>query len=118
MNDYVVTFRMISGEDILAVIVGELDGIVRVEHPHIVKYYPNDGGYLTMIPYCTLTDETYFEFRRDDIKFLVTASEQIASKFLTMIATSSIKKVYDQIQESLAPLHEEPSYIEGNETKH
>lgn len=118
MNDYVVTFRMKDGVDILAVIIGELNGVVRVEHPHIVKYYPNDGGYLTMIPYCTLTDETYFEFPKDEMKFLVTASEQIAIKFLAMIATSSIKKVHQHLQEVLAPLEEEPSYVEGNETKH
>jgi hypothetical protein len=88
MDDYVVVvIRLKAGEDLLAILNGELDNRVLIEHPYYVTYDPSCGN-VTMIPYCPLTDEFYFEINRSEINFLVTASRDIATKFLSMVSAA------------------------------
>lgn len=83
MDDCVVVIRMKSGEELLAILVGELDNRVKIEHPYYVTVNQGSGS-ISMIPYCPLTDEIMFEISKSDINFLVTASDHIATKFMAM----------------------------------
>ena len=84
MEDCVVVIRMKAGEEILAILVGELDNRVKIEHPYYVTVNAGSGN-ISMLPYCPLTDEYMFEINRSDINFLVTASEQVATRFISMV---------------------------------
>lgn len=110
-DNYVVVFRRLSHElDIIGIIVGELNGMVRIEHPYFIKYDPTARN-IMMMPYCALTDETYFEFKKDNIEFLATANPDVANKFLTLINTSSVRR---QVEDE----DFEPRHVAGNDTRH
>ena len=99
MDSCVVVVRLRTGDEILAILNGELDNRVRIEHPYFVKINPS--GSVTMYPYCPLTDEVHFELERADINFLAVANDEIATKFMRMISV---------------PMHDEPEVIGEDHT--
>ena len=125
MIDYVVVIRTKRGDEILAILNGEMDGIVKTEHPYYVRYNPATSN-LAMVPYCPLTDEKYFEFNRDNIEFLVTANRDISAKFIRMVdaAENMInaqardfleeEEEYDEMDAKLR----DKTFIDGNDTQH
>lgn len=124
MNDVVVVFRTDTGEDLLAIIRGEFDNRVRVESPYFIRFNPATSN-VAMVPFCPLSDERFFEFRKDKIQFLVTANREISLKFLRMIGANNMpvavaEPVIDQSDEE--DLSEYPSsnstFIQGTDTKH
>lgn len=122
MSDCVVVIRLLSGEDIIAILAGELEDVIRIEHPYFVKYSSALGS-VTMAPYCAFTDEVFFELDRKRIDFLVTANDDIAPKFLTMVDDLEYKMINQFIhsEEATERFEEESNdkvYVEGNETKH
>jgi len=49
--DCVAVIRLRNGEDVLALLIGgEVDQMIRVEHPYFVKFNPTTSN-LTMVPY-------------------------------------------------------------------
>lgn len=114
-SHYVIAFRTKEDIDIIGLIVSDRDGLLEVEHPHFVKYNPATNS-LMMMPYCYLTDQTLFEFQRQDLKFVVSASEQVALKFLKLLDTSGSHESisdFDHPQEDIRTV-----ILEGNSTKH
>jgi hypothetical protein len=120
MSDCVVVIRLEDGDDILAIMHSELDGVVRVEHPYYIKV---DSSNVVMMPFCALTDEVFFEFKKEKIQFLVTANREITEKFLRMVdameyaaTTKAIQEdsPYDELQSMLR----NKSFIKGTDTKH
>lgn len=111
--------------DVLAILVGDADNMIRIEQPYYVKtnVYTNK---LSLIPYCGLSDETYYEINKDKVEFVVPASHEVAIKFLAAVDEANAAKA-----ETVAELLEEENYldqiearisnknyIEGNNTKH
>lgn len=84
MKETVIVLRLKTGEDIIGILVGDKSNIIKVEHPYYAKYSIN-GGNVSMMPYCPLTDESYFEFKKDNIEFIVTAAEIVSIKFLKIV---------------------------------
>ena len=125
MSACVVVIRTKSGDDLLAILVGELEGIIRTEHPFYVKYNVTQGNF-TMVPYCSLSNETYFEFRQDSIEFIVTANFEITSKFLRMVdayvqtCQEDVESLWEQDQEvnQLESALNKTMFIQGNDTMH
>jgi len=122
MSGVVVVIRTEGGDDILALMRGELDGIVKIECPYYVKFNPATSNVI-MVPYCPLSDERYFELNKGKIQFLVTANKEISSKFLKMV------EMRDQLEEFAAatsdPETTEPesdwlsaTFVKGSDTKH
>lgn len=104
----------------LACLVGESDELVRVQHPHVVRY-SNNVNALGLIPYCPLSDETYFEFAKDKIEFLVIANPVIANNFVSMIESDTVLKQDHLFEQREEPAHQpavQYTFIEGNDTKH
>lgn len=120
--DVVVVIRMHNGDDVIAIITGELDDKVRVEHPYYIKYNPSQGA-VGMIPYCALSDEIFFQIDRSKIDFVAVANNDITEKFLRMIEAVDQGR-YAQMLEDDEPLDrleaafEAKTFIEGNDTKH
>ena len=117
----VVVIRMNTGEDILAILLGESEGILNVEHPHYVKFDNRVG--IMLIPYCQLTDEKYFEIPAEKTQFLVTASRNVAYRYLDCIDELEAKYTEDIITndaplESLEAALKDNNYVSGNDTLH
>lgn len=118
----VVIVRLNTGDDVIAIIAGEIDGKVRVEYPYYIRY--NTGvGSVGMLPYCALSDEIYFEIDRSKIDFVVTANTDITSKFLRMVDDIEQKTLSDSLtsdepyERYEAAMHNN-TFIPGNDTKH
>lgn len=120
MSNCVVVLRLESQEDVLAILISEFEGVIKVEHPYYIKV---ESSNVVMMPYCALTDETIFEFKKEKIDFLVTANKDITEKFLKMVdaieyaATSKVVEEderYDELQAMLM----NKSFIKGSDTKH
>lgn len=121
MNDVVVVIRLQSGDDLLAIMHSELDGVVKVEYPYYVRVSHSNSN-VVMMPYCALSDEKYYEIKKDRIEFLVTANDDISKKFLAMLDS------YEQVEAVKKQLPEETvnevegwftgSYVKGTDTKH
>lgn len=103
----------------LAILNGELDGTLQVEHPYYVKANPTNGT-VAMMPYCVLSNESYFEFKTANVEFVVTAAPDITQKFLNMINVaqqvvhSKQEEEYDAFAEALSY----KNFLDGNNTKH
>lgn len=122
MNDVVVVIRLHNGDDLIAIITGELDDKIRVEHPYYIKYNPTQGA-VGMVPYCALSDEIFFQIDRSKVDFVAVANNDISDKFLKMI--NSVDQLrYAQSMEDDEPIDRlEASlamkvFVEGNDTKH
>jgi hypothetical protein len=120
MDDCVVVIRLKSGEELLAILTGEIDNRVKIEHPYYVTISPASGS-VTMVPYCMLTDEIHFELNRSDINFLVTANGEIALKFMNMINTATQEPIIigeDRTSDLVSSDVTIANIIPGNTTKH
>lgn len=122
MNEVVVVIRLHNGDDLIAIITGEMDDKVRVEHPYYIKYNPAQGA-VGMVPYCALSDEVFFQIDRSKIDFVAVANNDISDKFLKMV--DSVDQLrYTQSMEDDKPLDRleasivQKTFIEGNTTKH
>ena len=117
----VVVIRMNTGEDVLAILLGEYDNMIKVEHPHYVKFDGRVG--IMLIPYCQLSDEKYYEIPKDRAQFLVTASRNVAYRYLDCIDELEAKYTEDLIAndaplESLEAALKDNNYVSGNDTVH
>lgn len=125
MTECVAVIRMKNGIDLLAILIGDIENMIRVEHPYYVKVNTYSNKF-SLIPYCSLSDETYYEIHREKVEFVVPASHEVSIKFLSAIDEANAIKA-----ETVAEMIEEDNYldqleakltnknfIEGNDTKH
>jgi hypothetical protein len=124
VNQYqpvVVVVRINSGEDILAILHGEFQGKVKLEHPHYIQFNP-DRGTFVMVPYCPLSDEKYYQIAQSQIQFVVTANQQISDKFIKMIANDQLEldddDLFEDQQDAVEKAIVGKLLISGNDTKH
>jgi hypothetical protein len=119
MSQCVVVLRLENDNEVIGILVGENDSIVKLEHPYAV-YIDNVQQTVAMMPYCTLTDETFFEFKKSKLQFLVTASTPISNKFIKMIESVSETQedIFEDETEQYITQSDDIVYIEGNSTKH
>lgn len=122
MTDVVAVIRLHNGDDLIAIIAGEMDNKLRVEHPYYIRYNPTQGA-VGMVPYCALSDEIFFQIDRSKIDFIAVANNDISDKFLKMVNTLEQSR-YDQLIEDDQPYDKleasitHKTFIEGNDTKH
>jgi len=78
VNGQVVTFKLVTGDEILARLEEDGDTVYRVSKPHVLM--PSQQG-LAMMPYVmSLNDDQIVEFRKTDVMFAApTRSELVAS---------------------------------------
>lgn len=118
----VVILKLTTGEEVIAIICGEDDGKIMLEHPHYIQYNHTHGT-VAMLPFCALSDEKYYEIPKADTRFVVTANQDISSKFFNMVDSIEavqtrelleFEKPLDQLEAGLR----QTTFIEGNDTKH
>ena len=79
----VVITRLNSGTDIIGIYDEKsTKTTLKLEHPYFIRLV---DGSLIMQPYCAFSPEQYFSYRKKDLQFVVTASEKLAAKFISMI---------------------------------
>lgn len=137
MNDVVVVISLNSGEEVLAILHKKMKTKIKVEHPFVVKYTAGSKS-LALYPLCPLSDETFFDLKMSDIRFVVTAAEHIADKFFSLIdktdqflsedyldeeTIANAATLLGIIEDTPALQEEEPAepqkyFVEGNKTKH
>ena len=112
MNDCVVVIRTNKGDDLLALFELDKGDKVRVRYPYYIRYNPTTQN-ITMVAYCALSDETYYELKHSDIEFIVVANDDISNKFIGMIGS------YEKLVTNTEPESEDTkSIITGNLTIH
>lgn len=122
MTDCVVVIRTKDNDDILAILNGEQDGRIKIEHPYYIRVNPSNSA-VQMMPYCPLSDERYFDLVKDEIKFLVTANREITSKFLKMVDIAD-QALQEEILTEEEPLDQleaallNKTFVRGSDTKH
>ena len=121
-KDCVVVIRTKDNDDILAILNGEQDGRVKIEHPYFIRVNPVNSN-VAMTPYCPLSDERYFDLQREEIKFLVTANREITKKFLLMVDVAD-QELTEEILAEDEPLDEleaallDKTFVKGSDTRH
>jgi hypothetical protein len=130
--------KMITGDDIIAVIVDETDTIVEVEHPFRIRYDHSLKGAI-LVPYCGFTDDHNFRFKNETIMTISKASEAISNHYLELTdqyseyleakSNHSIEDLQDLLDELGIDSYEDELEenlstsklsinIKGNDTKH
>ena len=134
MNDFVVVIRLITGEDVVAIIVDETEQTVEVENPFVVSYNAAAGGAIFR-PYSSFTDDHNFRFKNESIITISTASDNVAEYYLELNEKyveyiekkQTVKDLKDLLDEiGLNDIQEEDDLfdlegkfsISGNDTKH
>jgi hypothetical protein len=117
VKDYVIVLRT-DDSDVIGIIVKDDQDSVLIEHPYFIQYNPTSERIL-LLPYCMYTSETLFVFKKTDIKFLVTASDEVADKFLVTLNTVEARKQYVS-ETKLDVMQAKPNNVVmvGNDTKH
>ena len=111
----VIVIRIKTGEDILAILLGEDDTHMKVQHPYFVKYGASEN-HILMVPYCPLTDESFYNIAHDRIEFIAVAREDVTTKYLRNLIDLVIPQS-DEVTE-LTGTYTTGTYLEGNNTKH
>lgn len=135
MNDYIVVIKMITGDDVIAVIVDETDHSVEVEHPFRIRYDPSLKGAI-LVPYCSFTDDHNFRFKNETIISISKASKAVSEHYLELTvqyseyieakSNHSIEDLQDLLDNLGIDSYEEELEenlirsinIKGNDTKH
>lgn len=118
----VVVIRLLTGEDVLAFFHGENDGIISVEHPHFVQVNSTLGT-IALLPYCSLSDETFFELDIEQVNFIVLASGNIESMFVEAIndlvfSSSQERLDFEELLTRLEDGMYAKNYVKGTDVKH
>ena len=112
----VIVIRFKTGEDILAIMLGEDDTHLKVQHPYFAKYGASES-HILMIPYCPLTDETFYDIERSKIEFVVVAREDVTTRYLRTLVDIAIEA--PQEDDDIKPeVLWSRTYLDGNDTKH
>jgi translation elongation factor EF-Ts len=113
IDNCVVVIRTKSEGDVLAILCDSRDNKLKIQHPFYAHVNPASGN-VTMVPFCPLSDETFFEMDVAETRFVVVASESISAKFIAM--TNTIEPQQDD--ELDEPTYMVSQLIDGNTTKH
>lgn len=118
----VVAIRFNTGEDLLAILEGELDGKLQLAYPHYVKFN-SSSQQLMLLPFCSFSDEYLFTIPTSLCLFVVTASDSVANRFIDALNQSITDTIQNTLEEEeqldkLESLLLNTNYITGNTTKH
>ena len=72
-NDFYVVFKLVSGEQVMAVLVQEDDDHVLVEHPMIMRFaldFEAGKERITAAPFCAFTSDSEFVLAKSNIMFM------------------------------------------------
>lgn len=122
MSACVVIVHLHSREDVIAILEGEMDGKIRVEHPYYIAFNPQSSS-IVMVPYCPYTDEIYYHIDRSKVDYVVVANEDITRKFLHRIDLLEQNRHIEALEEDsyidqMEAAMSENTFVQGNETIH
>lgn len=117
MKDVVVIARMNNGDDVTAIIHGQRENKIKLEHPHFIRFNASQGS-VAMMPYCVFSDERFFEIDTSRTEFVVVANDEISTKFLAMINAANQLRMPEPEEIPVSDRILPASVMQGNDTKH
>ena len=106
MNDLVVVVRLQNGEDVIGILVNNEEDKIKLYNPYFVRVGVSTN--IIVLPYCYLSDEKYFDFKKSDTMFVVSASESVANRYFELMDSVD--------EESFSP--SSSNTVKGNDTIH
>lgn len=117
MNDVVVIARMNNGDDVIAIIHGQLESKIKLECPHFIRFNPAQGS-VAMMPYCVFSDERFYEVDTSRTEFVVVANDEISTRFLAMVHAANQLQMPEPEEIPVSDQTLPASVMQGNNTKH
>lgn len=117
MSDVVVIARMNNGDDVIAIIHGQHENKIKLEHPHFIRYNAAQAS-IAMLPYCVFSDERFFEVDVSRTEFVVVANDEISTKFLAMVNAANQLRMPEPEEIPVSDRIDLASVMQGNDTKH
>ena len=125
-NELFVILKLVSGEQVMAVLRSEDEDYIEVESPMCIRTFPileTGKEHITAHPLCQFTDETNYVLDKKDVMFIKRMHHIFISHYLRIVKE----------HEELADINEDKSpraedlywgdeeeetlnYVEGNET--
>lgn len=87
LSPVVAVVRTVSDDDILGILVGVSETALKLEHPYFAIVNHTTGN-MALVPYCVLSNETFYDFAKHNLKFIVVANEDIAKKYMEVVTAA------------------------------
>lgn len=115
-DDFYVTLKLKSGEQLMAVLTDEDEEYVVLDSPIIIKTVPSqyeDKERIVAAPFCQFSDDTVFTLHKSAILYVKKLHESFVSHYNTIV-----EKHYSTIFVPREEPEEEEfkTFIEGNDT--
>ena len=135
-TDLFVVLKLVSGEQVMAVLRSEDEMFIEIESPMCIKSVPTldtNREHITAQPLCQFTDDVNYTLDKKDVMFIkkmhyifiphymriVEEHEKLAEVNASVVDRSSqVKETIQALKEHLAKKEEETfrNYVEGNDT--
>jgi CRISPR/Cas system CSM-associated protein Csm4 (group 5 of RAMP superfamily) len=135
-TDLFVVLKLVSGEQVMAVLRSEDEMFIDIESPMCIKSVPTletNREHITAQPLCQFTDDVNYTLDKKDVMFIkkmhyifiphymriVEEHEKLAEVNASVVDRSTqVKETIQALKEHLAKKEEETfrNYVEGNDT--
>ena len=135
-TDLFVVLKLVSGEQVMAVLRSEDEMFIEIESPMCIKSVPTldtNREHITAQPLCQFTDDVNYTLDKKDVMFIkkmhyifiphymriVEEHEKLAEVNASVVDRSTqVKETIQALKEHLAKKEEETfrNYVEGNDT--
>lgn len=92
MNEYYAVVRLVTGEQVMAVLTAEDEEYVELLHPMIIRIAPVQTALgkisdrIFASPFCHFTDEQYFRIKKDNLLFIKPLHQEFISHYKRLIS--------------------------------
>lgn len=140
MSDgYYITFKLVSGEEVISILTDEDESYLRLENPMIIRgivNYETGKEHITARPLSQFTDDTTYVLHKKDIMYVKKLHHSYVDTYNIVVEQyntvgtlqepsneETVEKFYNKLQElqsryNLVPDEEEDKtfFISGNDT--
>ena len=93
-TDFVVIVKLITGENVIAVIVDDNGKAIKIEHPFVIVANEETNNY-SLTPYCPFSADSLYLILYDKIISVSSSEQDIAEKYISVL-----EQHYNDIQET------------------
>lgn len=92
MNEYYTIVRLVTGEQVMAILTEEDDDYVELMHPMIIRIAPVQTALGKMSdrifasPFCSFTDDKFFRLKKDNLLFIKPLHEEFVQHYLRLVS--------------------------------
>jgi hypothetical protein len=115
-NEFYVVVKLVSGENVLAILRAEDEDFIMLESPMCIKTIPNitlGREHVTAAPLCQFSDDKEYVIDKKNIMFCKKLHHVFIAHYKRIVAESEEMSMINQDEEEEKP---QWTFIEGNET--